>query len=188
MAACQPTWTVWKLSADSQAGRRWKLFFYSLCQRRTVTFYSFSQSVMLLFFPFKPSNTDYDFQNSVVIDVTHYYLSLIHCNDIVCMTDMKWVRSIHRIIPSSFLLCFPPTVFHLMFLPVLRISFLSSSHLCSSFTEPDCGRKQKLAEIHQALIRLKLIYHLQSACLSTLTLYSSLNGVSVRKAYKFKPF
>lgn len=38
-----------------------------------------------------------------------------------------------------------------------QLVFLISlpTHLCPSFTEPDCGRKQKLAEIHQALIRLK---------------------------------
>lgn len=39
------------------------------------------------------------------------------------------------------------------------IYFLSFfSHLYPSFTEPDCGKKQKLAEIHQALIRWKR-YH-----------------------------
>lgn len=36
---------------------------------------------------------------------------------------------------------------------ILLFSF--PPHLCLSLTEPDCGRKQKLAEIHQALIRLK---------------------------------
>lgn len=44
--------------------------------------------------------------------------------------------------------------------PIIILSsllFLSYFSLTLSFTESDCGRKQKFAEIHQALIRLKLI-------------------------------
>lgn len=62
--------------------------------------------------------------------------------------------SLLYVIPTIFL--FSSVTRHLPH-ALSQLVFLISppTHLSPSFTEPDCGRKQKLAEIHQALIRLK---------------------------------